>query len=290
MGCGERLIDVPEARADTAHRQRQQERQELLESFEQWDRQFDEKMAEHRRSVEAREARAEAEFAKAKTRPPVRKVRRWAWESPGETRSKLWNVPLSDDTVATATGLLRICMTEADGDERDCVAIWQVLNNIRSSKCDRARIRRITECDAEGETLLSAMRRAQKYALGVVPPRSRRTRWIAALELDCEQPADYPGSVKQWRSQYERQCASTSKLVRKLVDGEHVAPVIRRARAIAWGGRCEDPRGACDDPLACERGLVRIRGTETHNAFWRRARSQEEIDPICQDYLRRRGG
>jgi hypothetical protein len=200
-------------------------------------------------------------------------------------------VPETEDAVATATGLLRICFTEADGHEPDCIGIWQVLGNIRSGSCDRNRIRRITECDEDGETLLSVMRRAQKFALGVVPPRSRRTRWITDLELTCEQPDSYPGSERQWASQYARPCASTSDLVQRLVSGRAVRPVIRGVRAIAWGGRCEDERGACDDPLACERGLVRIRGLDPrpHNAFWRRARSPEEIDPICRDYLARRG-
>jgi hypothetical protein len=219
-------------------------------------------------------------------RHEVRQVRRWVWESPAETRSKLWNVPETEDTLTVATGLLRICMTEADGHENDCIAIWQVLNNIRSSKCDRDRIRRITECDEDGETLLSVMRRAQKFALGVVPPRSQRTRWIAELELTCEQPESYPGSNSQWASQYVRRCGETSDLVQRLVAGQHVDPVIRGARAIAWGGRCESGTGACDDPLACARGLARIPNTNTANAFWCRPGSSgcaSVIDPICHE-------
>ena len=255
----------------------------VREEMEESERRFDERMEELRRRAKERSQAHEAEVAAAENRPAKhRRVRRWVWESPAETRSKLWNVPETQDDRTTATGLLRICMTEADGHEADCIGIWQVLNNIRSSKCDRGRIRRITECDENGETLLSVMRRAQKFALGVVPPRSRRTQWIAELELTCEQPDSYPGSERQWASQYSRSCAETSSLVQRLVAGEHVRPVIRGARAITWGGRCENDRGACDDPLACARGLVRIRGLETHNAFWRRATSPEEVDPICR--------
>jgi hypothetical protein len=214
--------------------------------------------------------------------PRVRKVRRWVWESPAETRSKLWNVPETEDTVATATGLFRICMTEADGSENDCRGIWQVLNNIRSSKCERGRIRRITECDESGETLLSVMRRAQKFALGVVPPRSRRTRWITDLGLPCAQPASYPGSERQWASQYSRPCSEAVTLVNGLVSGEDTKRSVP-GRPIAWGGRCESRGGACDDPLACARGLIRIKGTDTLNAFWRRPRTPDEIEPICKE-------
>jgi hypothetical protein len=216
------------------------------------------------------------------TKRNVRKVRRWVWESPAETRSKLWNVPRTEDSIATQTGLLRICMTEADGHEADCRAIWQVLNNIRSSGCDRGRIRRITECDEGGETILSVMRRAQKFALGIVPPRSARTRWITDLELDCEQPETFPGSSRQWESQYSRGCSKTVALVRGLVSGEDRGRGIR-GRPIAWGGRCEARGGACDDPLACSRGLIRIQNDETLNAFWRRPSNPNEIEPVCRE-------
>jgi hypothetical protein len=277
---------VLEATAEAAQAEEDDDavsRRSIREEMEESERRFEERMAQLARDAAERDAAHTAEMEAAAKRPAKhRKVRRWVWESPAETRSKLWNVPETQDTVTTATGLLRICMTEADGHEADCIGIWQVLNNIRSSKCDRGRIRRITECDEEGETLLSVMRRAQKFALGVVPPRSRRTRWIAEMELTCEQPESYPGSDRQWASQYSRPCAETSALVQRLIAGQHVRPVIRGARAIAWGGRCENSRGACDDPLACARGLVRIRGLETHNAFWRRAASPDEVDPICR--------
>ena len=119
-----------------------------------------------------------------------------------------------------------------------------------------------------------------------IPSSLKLFQRIAELELTCEQPGSYPGSDRQWASQYSRPCAETSGLVQRLVAGQHVRPVIRGARAIAWGGRCENKRGACDDPLACARGLVRIRGLETHNAFWRRAASPDEIDPICRQLAR----
>jgi len=219
------------------------------------------------------------------TRRPARKVRRWVWESPAETRAAIWNIPEEHSVASAVTGLLRICISEADGQERDCIAIWQVLNNIRSSKCDRGRIRRITECDAEGETLLSVMRRAQRVAMGVSPARSRRSQWISELTTSCDRPASYGRDQEHWERQYRSTCESTVSLAQRLVGGEHVAPVIRGVRPITWGGRCEHDNGACDDPLACARGLARVPNTDTANAFWCRIGSRgcsSEIDPVCR--------
>jgi len=284
VGCGDRLIDVPEVQAAEVHAQRASIQSEL----DQRDRQFDERLARMDEEAQERLQAAEPELLRAEqeaaARQKMRRVKRWIWGSPVESRSKLWNVPHTEDTAATATGLLRICMTEADGAERDCIAIWQVLRNIRSTKCSRQRIRRITECDDNGETMLSAMRRAQKFALGVAPPRSRRTRWITELELSCEQPPSYPGTEREWARQYSRACAPTAKLVQQLVSGQSDRRVIKGVSPIAWGGRCEDDGGACDDPIACRRGLGRIPGTDTANAFWCRTGSpgcRTTIEPIC---------
>jgi len=228
---------------------------------------------------------AEAEKRRVIRRNRERSLRRWAWEAPHETRAVLWNIPQTEDAVATASALLRICISEADGSENDCIGIWQVLTSIRSRACNRDRIRLITECDDDGETMLSVMRRAQRYATGAVPPRSRRARWVSELELTCVQPESYPGSAEQWAHQYRRSCARTSDLVQRLLSGRHVEPVIKGVRPITWGGRCEESRGACDDPLACQRGLIRIRGIDTLNAFWRRPRTPDEVEPVCQQLL-----
>jgi hypothetical protein len=221
----------------------------------------------------------------AEQRRPVQKVRRWVWESPAETRAAIWNIPEADSETGAVTGLLRICISEADGHERDCIAIWQVLNNIRSSKCDRGRIRRITECDSDGETLISVMRRAQRVAMGVIPAPSRRSQWISELTTSCDRPETYGYDERHWEQQYRRTCEDTVALARRLVSGEYVAPVIRGVRPITWGGRCEDAGGACDDPLACARGLARIPNTDTANAFWCRPGSRgcsAGIDPVCR--------
>lgn len=252
------------------------ERERFRTQQQQWDRRFDAATVERTRFVPP--------VLVERPRKQTRNVRRWTWESPSETRARIWNIPSTDDAASTATGLLRICMSEADGSEADCIGIWQVLNNIRSSGCDRQRIRRITECDENGETLLSVMRRAQKYALGVMPARSRRTQWISELELGCEQPGSFPGSERDWRHQYGRSCPSTAALAKSLVAGEEFEPVFRGAQPITWGGRCETRTGACDDPLACQRGLARIQNEATHNAFWCRPGSRgcsSTIDPIC---------
>jgi len=241
--------------------------------------------------VETAAVAAERERADRARRERV--LRRWAWESPVETRARLWNVPERTSAAATATALLRICMAEADGAERDCVGIWQVLQRIRRRTCDRALNAMITECDERGETLLSAMRRAQRYATGTVPPRRRRTVWIAELELECAQPPSWPAGSRQWARQYSRSCARTAALARRLVAGERVEPTVVGVQPITWGGRCEDGRGACDDPIACARGLARIPGTGTLNAFWCRPGTpgcSATVDPICEELARRREG
>jgi hypothetical protein len=212
-----------------------------------------------------------------------RRVRQWVWESPADTRARVWNLPEEESDESAATGLLRICLSEADGSYNDCVAIYQVLRNIRSRSCDRRRVRRITECDDDGETMLSVMRRAQKSVMGMSRARSVRTRWIREVTLACEQPPSWPHSERMWQRQYGRSCSETATLAQRLIAGDNVEHVIVGVRPITWGGRCESGRGACDDPLACARGLIRIQGTETLNAFWRRPASPNEIDPICAE-------
>lgn len=235
----------------------------------------------------ARQRRAEGlrrlEAIPARERRERQEVRRWSWGSSVETTPRHWSLPDGHGARATATGLLRICISEADGSESDCIGIWQVLRNIRMASCNRRMYRRITECDEGGETLLSAMRRAQRYALGVVPARSRRQRWVSELELSCEEPASWPRSHEEWRHQYGRSCRETAELAIALVEGRDTRR-LSRARIIAWGGRCEDERGACDDPIACSRGLARV-PTDSLNAFWCRPGSgapcPSHVDPIC---------
>lgn len=229
----------------------------------------------------------ELALERTSSRPRHRRVRRWVWESPSETRARLWGLPVEESTTATATGLLRVCTAEADFDGlADCVAIWEVVGNVRSRRCARDVLPRITECDDEGETELSALRRLQRVALGVVPPRSRRSRWISELSLDCERPRSF-GDRRQWETRERPRCERLAELVLELVeDRSSRRPPTRPARAIAWGGRCEDEGGACDDPLACARGLARIPETGTRNAFWCRPGSSgcsPSIDPICHD-------
>jgi hypothetical protein len=267
-----------------------------------------------RQEVRIEQARVESELrrqeseAMAAKQPPrkgrrVRRVRRWAWLSPAEKRAKIWNVPKRETDDAVVTGLVRICTSEQQGSVPDCVGIWQVLNNIRSRSCNRSYTQLITECDENGETLLSAMGRASRYVVGVVEPKHRRQRWIARLETDCEMPRFFEADVRRyckgrdleecaqqiWETQHRRDCESTVKLARGLVSGKRPRR-ITRARVIAWGGRCEDPGGACDDRLACARGLARVPHLEkgpqkTANGFWCRPGSgrscPDDIDPVC---------
>lgn len=237
------------------------------EAFEQFDEEFDEYL-KHR-----------------KVRRPRRSIRRFKWESPADTRARLWNVPKEESDEATATAFLRVCISESDGYIADCLGIWQVIKNIRNRKCNREYIRRITECDDNGETLLSVIRRASKYVVGVVPPRSRRQAWIANLELSCEKPKGWVGTDKQWKLQYQnRRCPKVAKLAQELVAGKSDFEwPVRGAYAITWGGRCESGKGACDDDIACSRGLARLY-TDTKNAFWcspGSAGCSDDIDPVC---------
>lgn len=241
---------------------------------------------EMRDSELAAQKRLEEIKKKIAERPPqkkVRRVRRYRWESPAETRAKLWNIPEEQQQDATVEALLRICTSEQEGSEDDCVGIWQVLTNIRSRSCNRDWIRKITECDENGETMLSTMRRASRYVLGVVKARSRRQQWISNMTLTCDMPEGYPHGLKNWERRHRHHCEATAKLARGLIEGT-VNKKITGVRVITWGGRCEVKTGACDDRIACERGLARVSHLETKNAFWCIPGSygcRNDIDPIC---------
>lgn len=258
------------------------ERRALNEEDERWQEEFDQRMR-------APIKRVEVEPAEVSSAPKRRRVRRFQWESPAETRGKIWNVPEEESHESLLTALLRVCMAEADGDPQDCAGIWQVVKNNRRRSCDRGMIRRITECvEGEGETHLSALRRHQRHVLGFMKARNRRAVWVGKLTPDCEMPEGYPGTQNHWDSHYgSKVCPQAVADARRLLAGE--LPESRPGhrvrwlpgRPITWGGRCEAAGGACDDRIACSRGLVRI-PSGTLNAFWRRARGPEEVDPICQ--------
>jgi hypothetical protein len=261
-------------------------RERMDKRREEMDREFDRLRAES----EAR-AKAHAEATKNE-RPKRRKVRRFRWGAPPDSRGISWNIPDNESDQATLTAFLRICIAEADGAPQDCVGIWQVLRNIRRRSCSRDSVRRITECDENGETMLSVMRRAQPHILAVkgYALRNQRALWIRNLETDCEIPEGWRHGENRWDSQYgAKRCPHTVQLGRVLIDGEDLSKASRpghrlswlKGRPITWGGRCESGKAACDDRIACSRGLARLH-TDTLNAFWRRPRSAEEVDPICK--------
>lgn len=222
----------------------------------------------------------------------TRRVQRFAWESPAETRGKVWNVPEEESDQATLDAFLRVCIAEADGNIPDCIGIWQVVKNIRRRLCERGQVRRITECeDGGGETFLSVLRRSQRHVLGQIPPRNRRVLWISKLTTECEPPEEWPGTLDAWNAQYAQRCQNVVALGRHLIKGE-LPPSVPGSRPdwlpgrpVTWGGRCERPgRGACDDRIACSRGLARLPDTGTLNAFWcvpGHAGCSDDIDPIC---------
>jgi hypothetical protein len=235
--------------------------------------------------------KARARGTVAESPRPRRSVKRFAWGAAADARGEAWNIPNEESEQATLTAFLRICLAEADGSPQDCVGIWQVMRNIRRRGCERGAVRRITECDESGETMLSVMRRAQPHIMAVkgYALRNERARWIRNLEVDCEVPEGWTAGEDRWDAQYgSRRCPYTVELGRYLLKGELPPPRPGHrlswlpGRPITWGGDCSSGKAACDDRIACARGLARIAGTGTHNAFWRRPRTEEEVDPVCR--------
>ena len=280
------------------HRQRRLEkRQRTAEKFrENWAAREKAREDQWRRMDEeaaATRAALEAEIAKAP--PPqkrVRRVRRFIWESPAETRGKIWNIPVEESAEALLTALLRVGIAEADGRPQDVTGIWQVVKSNRQRECRRGMIRRITECvEGEGETYLSAIRRHQRHVLGYIKARNKRAVWIGNLTPDCEMPEGWTGSQERWDSQYgSKTCPQAVADARRLLAGKlpESRPGHRvawlKGRPMTWGGRCETGKAACDDRIACERVLARIPDTNTLNAFWCRignAGCRPDPEPIC---------
>lgn len=301
-GPGSDHEDPLVTRAEERAARRAEAQAEAKRSREEWaarDRERDERWA--KMEADAERERQELEEALANRPPPKkRRIRRFRWESPAETRGKLWNIPEEESEHATLEAFLRVCIAEADGNPQDCVGIWQVVKNNRRRSCDRGMIRRITECiEGEGETFLSALRRHQRHVLGYIKARNKRAVWIGRMTIDCENPPEgFPGSTEderltQWDARYQKRCSQTVELGRHLMKGE--LPPSRPGqrlswlpyRPITWGGRCESGRASCDDQIACARGLNRIPETDTLNAFWCRPGKRgcpDGIDPICQEY------
>jgi len=281
----------PDARREAAKERRMREAAEFRERWEQRERESEARWKRLEEESDRQRAALEEELA-ATPQKHVRRVRRFLWESPAETRGKIWNVPVEESHDALLTALLRVCIAEADGDPQDCAGIWQVVKNNRRRSCDRGMIRRITECvEGEGETYMSALRRHQRHVLGMIKARNKRAVWISKLTPDCEMPEGYPESENHWDSHYgSKVCPQAVADVRQLIAGK--LPESRPGhrvrwlpgRPVTWGGRCEANGGACDDRIACARGLARIPGTDTLNAFWCRpgaAGCPDDIDPIC---------
>ena len=223
-------------------------------------------------------------------------ARRRAWTGSLDVdRGPAWNVPNETGVEATIEGLHRVCGSEIEWqNDRDCIGIWYVIENIRSRHCDRGRIDRITECVGGQETHLSAMRRASRVVMGMRPPRSARQRWMRNVTLACDVPDGFPTDRASW-SAIQDDCLRHAQLARDLVT-RVVRPRFTQARPLTWGGRCEltcedptDPatcsrRGACDDRGGCARNLNRIPNAGTTNAFWCRPGSPgcpTARDPIC---------
>lgn len=291
----ESTVEAGPTPAEIAREERRQEAErqakERRQRWEDRDREWQKRWSRLTEESEAQERTLEG-VAKAPPRKRVRRVRRFQWESPAETRGRLWNVPEEETEESLLTALLRVCLAEADGRPQDCTGIWQVVKNNRRRSCDRGMIRRITECEEEGgETFLSALRRHQRHVLGMIKARNRRAAWISKLTPDCEVPEGWTEGENLWDSHYgSKVCPQAVADARRLIAGE--LPESRPGqrvrwlpgRPVTWGGRCEKNGGACDDRMACERVLARIPETDTLNAFWCRIGAsgcRSDPEPVC---------
>lgn len=259
----------------------------------EWSQYFEEaaKAGEQKRAALIAQEKARGHRPKKR---PGRRLRRFTWNT-ADLRGKLWNVPQAESDDALLTAFVRVCISEADGNPQDCVGIWQVLQNIRRRSCARGFVRRITECeDGGGETMLSALRRAQPHILEAPGYRLRNQRagWIRNLTPDCEMPKGWTRGEAAWDSHYgSKRCPHVVELTRYLMKGQlpPPRPGVRLAwlkgRPITWGGRCESNSASCDDRIACSRGLARVPDTNTQNAFWcypGRPGCRQDAEPICE--------
>jgi len=288
--CEDEAQGAVVAQREARRAKARQQREDFDRERDRSEKERDARWAKIEAETEARRVALQAELENAPP-PKKREVRRFQWESPAETRGKVWNVPDEETELDVLTAFLRICIAEADGNSQDCVGIWQVFKNIRRRACDRGEVRRITECDEDGETMLSVMRRSQRHVLGYVPIRNGRAAWISKLTTDCDVPEGWTGGESQWDAQYgAKRCPHVVELGRYLLKGELPPrrPGVDLAwlggRPMTWGGRCESKTGACDDRIACSRGLARIEDTDTLNAFWCRPGQpgcRTDPEPIC---------
>lgn len=149
--------------------------------------------------------------------------------------------------------LLRVCIAEAGfGNEDDCVGIWHVVNNVAAKR---------------GWEFEEALRKMHPILRTPKRQLNPRLRWIADLDMSCAKPRGIRMPDSRWEENFQRKCLITASIVSDLVAGKIYDPEFEKA--IAWGGRCEDDFGACDDHVGCARGLGRIK-TKTANAFWSR--------------------
>jgi len=191
----------------------------------------------------------------------------------------------------TALMLARICVNEEGWDSPDgCRAIWAVVQNVRSRRCDptQARPREVpvTECSLGGrvfavrgravpgaqETHLSAMRRLSRGTTGHTAPRNARQRWTSTLQDSTEPPLGWrecaglpaeSGCHGTWR-RYAGAWGRVLSIARSLVARSAPGPLCgseARLRPIAWGGEM-------DHWLAERRGLVEVDCGTTSNSFY----------------------
>lgn len=280
--------ELKRAEEAAASRQRREARKQASEA--QWER-IESESQERREALEAEvTSKAAVDAAKREKRRRVQRLKRaralrWLIKSPAAIREALWNVPREGGDKSVSGALQRICISEAGwlDPELDCVWIWQVVQNIRARTCKRGDYRNITECDENGETDMSAMRRLSGRVLDEGKARTERQRWISRLLPTCERPVGFPRG-DNWERHLKRHCDRIASEVKAITQLKANRNLTNGAIPIAWGGRCEVSEGACDDQAACDRGLARIPSGKTHNAYWCRPKSpgcRATIDPIC---------
>lgn len=169
----------------------------------------------------------------------------------------------SDPTIANHTELLeltvlvlaRIAISEAAWDfTADMPAIYQVIRRNRG----------------DTETLINAMRNHSRIVSEVWAPSREREQWLAELNLDLTRPEHFPVELDEhvWEVRYREQWAAAIHMARALIE-DRIDGTPCPVQVVAWGGRCDDEAGACDDHRAIRRGLVPVESCgRTANRFW----------------------
>jgi hypothetical protein len=89
-----------------------------------------------------------------------------------------------------------------------------------------------------------------------------RQTWIRNLRLGDEEPRGWPRSKRKWSDARDTWVAY-QRVAEAFLAGETLDPI---PRADDYGGDCDDARGACDPPKACQQRVYT--SFKTRQAWW----------------------